>query len=383
MNRLRSSSAGIYLHFPFCESKCPYCDFYSTLIDDNISTKFIDAVISESKRETDTVFGSFAYDTIYFGGGTPSLMNPDEINRLLENLQANFNIEKNREITIECNPSSLTGEKIDGYLKIGINRISLGVQSFDEANLKTLGRLHTPDEAVNTYRMIRDSGFKNISIDLIYGILHQTIADRESDLKVAIELGPEHISAYNLVIESGTEFGKLYGQNRLNLPSDEEQLQIYNELNDKLKNAGYRRYEISNFSLPGFECRHNLKYWTGKPYLGLGPSAVSFDGKVRRKNRADIDAYIKAIQDGSETPSDKEIIGRETALEESIMSGLRLARGLSVDFMKDRFNYDILREKKGVIDLLLAENMITIKNGYIKLMDQALFISDSVMVKLI
>ena len=383
MNRLRSSSAGIYLHFPFCESKCPYCDFYSTLIDDNISTKFIDAVISESKRETDTVFGSFAYDTIYFGGGTPSLMNPDEINRLLENLQANFNIEKNREITIECNPSSLTGEKIDGYLKIGINRISLGVQSFDEANLKTLGRLHTPDEAVNTYRMIRDSGFKNISIDLIYGILHQTIADWESDLRTAIDLAPEHISAYNLVIEDGTEFGKLYGQNRLNLPSDEEQLQMYNELNDKLKNAGYRRYEISNFSLPGFECRHNLKYWTGKPYLGLGPSAVSFDGKVRQKNRADIDAYIRAIQDGAEKPYDKEIIGRETALEESIMSGLRLARGLSVDFMKDRFNYDILREKKGVIDLLLAENMITIKNGYIKLMDQALFISDSVMVKLI
>ncbi|UCE65457.1 MAG: radical SAM family heme chaperone HemW [Candidatus Zixiibacteriota bacterium] len=383
MNKLRSSSAGIYLHFPFCESKCPYCDFYSTLIDDNVSTKFMDAVIAESNKEADSDFGSFIYDTIYFGGGTPSLMNPDEINRLLENLQANFNIEKNAEITIECNPSFLTEKKMKGYLKSGINRISLGVQSFNEANLKTLGRLHTPDEAVKTYRIMRDSGFKNVSIDLIYGIPHQTIAEWESDLKTAIELGPDHISAYNLVIESGTEFGRLYSQNRLNLPSDEEQLQMYDSLNEHLNNAGYRGYEISNFSLPGFECLHNLKYWTGKPYLGFGPSAVSFDGKVRRKNRADIESYLKSAEKNIEVPSETEIIDRESALRESIMSGLRLTAGVSLERLKDRFDYDLREDKRNTIDSLLTEGMITIEDGFLKLADKALFISDSVMVKLI
>ncbi len=383
MNRLRNSSAGIYLHFPFCESKCPYCDFYSILIDDNVSTTFIDAIIAESSRETDTVFGSFTYDTIYFGGGTPSLMNPDEVKRLVENLQANFNIEKNAEITLESNPSSLTEKKIKGYLESGINRISLGVQSFDEANLKTLGRLHTPDEAVKTYRITRDTGFKNVSIDLIYGIPDQTIAAWESDLRTAIDLAPEHISAYNLVIESGTEFGKLYNQNRLNLPSDEEQLQMYNELNDRLKNAGHRRYEISNFSLPGFECRHNLKYWTGKPYLGLAPSAVSFDGQVRRKNRADIEGYLKSAEEGDDFPSETEIINRETALRESIMSALRLTDGISLEILIDRFDYDLLEDKREIIDSLLTEGMVIIEDGFLRLADKALFISDSVMVKLI
>jgi len=383
MNNVRSSSAGIYLHFPFCERKCPYCDFYSTLINDKKSSKFIDAVIWESSRKIDTVFGSFVYDTIYLGGGTPSLMNPDEIKRLVENLHANFNIEKNAEITLECNPSSLTEENLNGYLKSGINRISLGVQSFDEANLKTLGRLHTSDEAIKSYRLIKDSGLSNVSVDLIYGLPDQTIADWESDLKTTIDLEPEHISAYNLIIESGTEFGELYSQNRLNLPSDEKQRQMYDLLNLHLGKAGYIRYEISNFSKPGFECRHNLKYWTGKRYLGLGPSAVSFDGKVRRKNRADIEGYLKSAEEGVDFPSETEIIDRETSLRESIMSGLRLTEGISLKILKDRFDYDLLENKREIIASLLSENMVTIEDGFLKLTDKALFISDSVMVKLI
>lgn len=378
-----SSAAGIYLHFPFCESKCPYCDFYSIPIDHKASTGSIEAVISESGRAADTVYGSFAYDTIYIGGGTPSLMDPDEINRILESLQAYFNIEKNAEITIECNPSSLTEEKIEEYLKIGINRISLGVQSFDKAHLKTLGRLHTGENAIETCQIISESGFKNINLDLIYGIPDQTNAEWESDLKTAIELALEHISAYNLVIESETKFGELYSQNRLNLPSDEDQLQMYSILNEHMKNASYRRYEISNFSKPGFECRHNLKYWTGKPYLGLGPSAVSYDGKTRRKNKADIENYLKSAKEGIDFLSETEIIDRETALRESIMSGLRLAEGVSLEVLKDRFDHDLLENKRDTIDSLLSEGMITIEDEFLRLTDKALFISDSVMLKLI
>jgi len=383
MNDVGSPSAGIYLHYPFCESICPYCDFYSILADAEKSSKFIDAVISDSNKEADSAFGSFIYDTIYFGGGTPSLMNPDNLNRPLENLHNNFNIEKEIEITVECNPSSLKEEKVKDYLKIGINRISLGIQSFNVAHLKTLGRLHTPEKAIETYHIMRDSGFKNASLDLIYGIPDQTTADWESDLKTAIDLAPEHISAYNLIIESGTEFGELYKQNRLNLPSDEEQLQMYYMLNEYLIKAGYRRYEISNFSKPGFECRHNLKYWTGKPYLGLGPSAVSFDGKVRRKKRADIENYLRYARKGNDSPVETEIIDRETALKESIISGLRLTEGISLANLRDRFDYDLLESKREIIDSLLSEGMIAIEDEYLKLAEKALFISDSIMVKLI
>jgi oxygen-independent coproporphyrinogen-3 oxidase len=383
MNDAGSPSAGIYLHYPFCESICPYCDFYSILNDTDKSSEFIDAVISEADKAADSVFGSLIYDTIYFGGGTPSLMSPAVMNRLIENLRADFNFEKESEITVECNPSSLTEEKIDGYLESGINRMSLGIQSFNETHLVTLGRLHTSHKAAKTYRRIRDYGFENVSFDLIYGIPNQTIADWECDLKTAVELGPEHISAYNLIIESETKFGELYSQNRLNLPSDEEQLQMYNMLNEQLKKAGYRRYEISNFSKPGLECRHNLKYWTGEPYLGLGPSAVSFDGKTRRKNSADIESYLTNAGKGYDFPAETEIIDRETALRESIISGLRLTEGVSLDRLKDRFNYDLLEDRRDIIDSLLSEELIIIEDGFLKLAEKALFISDSIMVRLI
>jgi oxygen-independent coproporphyrinogen-3 oxidase len=378
-----NSYAGFYLHIPFCRKKCPYCDFYSITDSDNYISAFIEAAILEINKSAESDFGRLIYDSIYIGGGAPSLLDPADIERLLDNIRANYNIDDDSEITLECNPSSLTENKIQGYRKAGINRISLGIQSFSDEYLNTLGRLHNSADAVKSYRMIKEAGYTNVSIDLIYGTPDQTISDWESDLEMAVELGPRHISAYNLIIENGTEFDRLLEQGKLDLPSDDEQSEMYDLLNSKLNKAGYQRYEISNFAKPGFECRHNLKYWTGKPYMGSGPSAVSFDGGTRRKNKADITEYIKSIQSGADIPADTEIIDRETALEESIISGLRMASGLSVDFLKRQFNYDILREKGGAIELLIAENMIVIEGGHIKLTDKALFISDSVMVKLI
>jgi oxygen-independent coproporphyrinogen-3 oxidase len=383
MKNGHNSYAGFYLHIPFCRKKCPYCDFYSITENDVHISTFVEAAILEINKSAESDFGRLIYDSIYIGGGTPSLLDPADIERLLDNIRANYNIDDDSEITLECNPSSLTENKIQGFRKAGINRISLGIQSFSDKHLITLGRLHNSAEAVQSYRMIKEAGYENVSIDLIYGIPDQTISAWESDLETAIELGPRHISAYNLIIENGTEFDRLLEQGKLDLPSDDEQSEMYDLLNSKLNKAGYQRYEISNFAKPGFECRHNLKYWTGKPYMGSGPSAVSFDGGTRRKNKADITEYIKSIQSGADIPADTEIIDRETALEESIISGLRMASGLSVDFLKRQFNYDILREKGGAIELLIAENMIVIEGGHIKLTDKALFISDSVMVKLI
>lgn len=380
---INSFTAGIYLHIPFCRVKCPYCDFYSITIGDNIIPALVDAAILESIIISDSEFGNFTYDSIYLGGGTPSLLDPLEVDKIIRNLRAKYRIDYDSEITMECNPSSLDKTRIRGYLEAGINRISLGIQSLSDKNLKILGRLHDADEAVKSYRLIKEAGFENVNIDLIYGTPNQTISEWKTDLEKAIELGPQHLSAYNLIIEKGTEFDNLLKQGKIQLPSEDEQSEMYDILISELKKTGYERYEISNFARPGFECRHNLKYWTGKPYLGLGPSAVSFDGQIRRKNRADLTAYIEAIKEGHEIPSETEIIDNGMALEESIMSGLRLATGLSIDSLKERFNYDILHEKQETVEILLAENMITVVDGYIKLTDNALFVSDSVMVKLI
>ena len=383
MSELPDRHAGIYLHIPFCERKCLYCDFYSVPFDDKAYARYINALFTEISIASQSNYGEFSYDTIFLGGGTPSLMSAGIIAGVLENLSDKFNIENKTEITMECNPSSLSDEKIEGYSRCGINRISLGIQSFDYRQLQNLGRLHTSDEAIGKFSDLREAGFKNISVDLIYGLPEQTLSEWRADLEKAMALKPEHISAYNLIIESGTEFDRLFQMGTLDLPDDETQGEMYDFLNQILCENGYGRYEISNFAKPGFECRHNIKYWTGMPYLGMGPSAVSFDGQKRRKNFADLEAYIISAESGNDTPSETEIIDRETGIREAIMSGLRIARGVSLENLKDRFDYDLMQEKRRAIDALLAEKMIDLENGFIRLTEKALFISDSVMVKLI
>jgi oxygen-independent coproporphyrinogen-3 oxidase len=383
MGNYLETAAGIYLHIPFCESICPYCDFYSVVADDLQVPSFVDALLAESNRAAEGAFGSFVYDTVYFGGGTPSILNAGSIAWIMERLRSRFEVKAGAEISAECNPSSLTGEKIRGYVSAGMNRISLGAQSLMEKNLRTLGRIHNRDDIFKAADNIRSNGISNFSLDLIYGMPGQSVEDWESDLEAAIDLGPEHISAYNLIIENGTLFGELFREGKLVLPDDDGQRQMYEILNSILEKAGYTRYEISNFAKPGFECRHNLKYWTGKPYLGLGPAAVSFDGKIRRKNKADLASYLEALKIGGEIPGNIETIDDDTALEEAIMGGLRLKRGLSLRFLSDRFGYDLLREKAAEIEALLREKMIEINNGFLSIADKALFISDSVMARLI
>lgn len=384
MENYLETTAGFYLHIPFCESLCPYCDFYSKVAGHNEIPGFVDALLLEIVRAAAGNYGSFVYDTVYFGGGTPSMLNPADMKRIIENLRAKFDLKDDAEISAECNPSSLNNEKLRGYTDAGINRISLGAQSFSEKSLKTLGRIHSVEEIHKAVKMIRKAGISNLSLDLIYGIPGQGLSDWEKDLRIAIDLGPEHISAYNLIIEDGTPFGRLYKEGKLVLPDDDNiQHRMYESLISMLADAGYLRYEISNFARTGFECRHNLKYWTGKPYLGLGPSAVSFDGRIRHKNKADLGGYLAALKTGSDIPGDSETIDNKTALEEAIMAGLRLREGISLQSLKDRFGYDLLHEKRAAIDLLLKEKMIEIHDGHLSLADKALFVSNEVMVRLI
>ena len=383
MNSNFHSPAGLYVHVPFCEKFCLYCDFYSVIPQPGQLDMYINAIGVESSIRAKEEFGQFTYDSIFLGGGTPSLLNEKQIKALFQHLRNNFEISPLSEITIECNPSSITQDLLACYHAAGINRISLGNQSFNDDYLKKLGRVHNAHDAIESFRLIRASGFNNISIDMIYGLPIQTLREWENDLNQAIALDPEHISAYNLIIEPETTFGELFAKGRLRLPSDETQETMYAHLNEQLTKTGYDRYEISNFAKLGYECHHNLKYWHLEPYLGLGPAAVSFDGQIRIRNLSVLQDYIDSLHQDILPPSETEALDSDKLREEYIMMSLRLNEGLSLDELKARFGYDILREKGDIINSLIKNGYVTIDDNCIRLDPQALFISDEIIVKLI
>ena len=377
------STAGLYIHIPFCGRKCLYCDFYSKVPRAGEIEAYINALGIEARLRSKEEFGRFSYDSIFLGGGTPSLLSATQIRSLFKHIRSNYQIAPSAEITIECNPSSIQIELLKAYQELGINRISLGVQTFNDTHLEMLGRLHDSAEAKASFKEIKLAGFENISIDLIYGLPDQTIEEWRNDLAQAVALRPTHISAYNLIIEPGTLFGKLYSQGKLELPPEDEQSEMYEALNNDLGVAGFSRYELSNFAQPGFECQHNLKYWHLEPYLGLGPSAVSFDGETRVRNEANFDLYLKATYDKEPPPHEDETLEPEKLREEAIMMGLRLTEGLSCTELRERFGYDILSEKADAIRSLTDSGYLLLENDRLKLAPKALFISDEVIVRVI
>jgi oxygen-independent coproporphyrinogen III oxidase len=373
--------AGLYIHIPFCKKLCLYCDFYSRLAKPGEIDNYIDAISVEAAARDD--FAGYSFDTVFLGGGTPSIMNPAQITRLFDNLNRSLNIRPGAEVTIECNPSSIDKERLQAYRDCGINRISLGVQSFNDRHLEKLGRLHDSQEAMAAFDLIRRAGFDNASIDLIYGLPEQSLEEWESDLSQAIEISPEHISAYNLIIESGTPFGAMYADGKLELPSEETQSAMYDLLNSRLNSAGFSRYEISNFARPGRECRHNLKYWHLEPYLGLGPAAVSFDGASRRKNTEDLDSYLLTASNGKPPSHQIEPLSSDSLRNETIMMSLRLSEGLSLEYIQRQFNYDLYQAKRSAIESLVISGYLTLQDDVIQLTSKALFLSDEIIIKLI
>ncbi len=296
MSENKRPSAGLYIHIPFCKSLCLYCDFYSKIARHDEIDKFLDALSVEASLQAKSGFGKYRYDSVFIGGGTPSVLSPSQIETLFKCLRASFDIAPDAEISIECNPSSVNDELLKTYRRQGINRISLGVQSFNDKHLHQLGRLHDSSGAVEAVKMIRQARFENFSLDLIFGIPSQTLFDWIDDLKMAVKLEPRHISAYNLIIEPETPFGNLYAKGKLKMPSEELQSMMYGALVKHLSEAGYDRYEISNFARPGAECRHNLKYWRLEPFLGLGPAAVSFDGSHARKESGQPGGILEGLR---------------------------------------------------------------------------------------
>ncbi len=333
--RQNKTPLGLYVHVPFCRSKCEYCDFYSLACkDDKLMDGYLDAVCAHIK-EAGALAPAYKVDTIYFGGGTPSFFGADGISTILATIRRNFDVDSNAEITVECNPDSVTDRLLHRIYAEGVNRISLGIQTDDDEILKKLGRPHTYAQAVSAFQRIRKAGFKNVSVDLMYGLPGQTLRNWQETMDNVLRLLPEHISCYGLKVEPGTP---LYSYKEIaNLPDDDLQADMYLSAVEMLRSRGYRHYEISNFARKGLYSRHNMKYWTGGEYLGFGPSASSdFAGKRFVLSR-DLQSYISGIRDGGEVMEDVQEIPLRERAGEYLMLRLRTYQGIAAEEYEQKF----------------------------------------------
>jgi oxygen-independent coproporphyrinogen-3 oxidase len=326
--------AGIYIHIPFCKKLCFYCDFYHVITPEN-NSDFIETLLKEATLRKEYT-GEDSISTIYFGGGTPSVFAVRDIDLIIKHLKKLFIIEEGCEVTIELNPDDVNPEYLKGIKKAGVNRISLGVQSWRDKDLKMLNRRHDSAQAATALRSIFKAGFKNVTIDLIYGIPGMSIAEWESNLDIAFSFDIKHLSAYHLTIENGTVFGKMKEKGLLTEIDEEESTALFNKLIEKAEAAGFVHYEISNFGKPGYFSVHNSNYWKQVNYLGLGPSAHSFNGYSRQWNVSDLKGYIKAINSGKPFYESEEL-DTKARFNEYIMTSLRTMWGIDLEYVEKMF----------------------------------------------
>ncbi len=378
-------TAGIYLHIPFCKSRCSYCDFATDVWRSNDAVeRYVAALCNEIEMfhpvPSVPLFrnGTDAIDTIYFGGGTPSLLTPNQLERILSTVASKFNVQPNAEITMEMNPATVTPETLREYRSLGVNRASFGVQTFDDRALKLLARGHDADDARNTFKMLRNARFDNISFDLIAGLPSQTLKAWEQNLDEAITMQPEHLSLYLLEIHEGTPLAEQISSSRQPQPDPELAAEMYELMLDRLAAAGYDQYEISNFSLPGYESRHNSKYWTLDPVFGFGVSAHSFDGRQRYANERDTAKYVELIKkNGSAVVEINKLTEKQLSGEFAFLN-LRLNKGLDLNVYASRFGVDLIADFAGDLALLEDAGLIWFDGNYLRLTRKGMLYSNEV-----
>ena len=327
--------AGVYVHIPFCASRCSYCDFFSTLQLEQTGAAYVEAVIAEAHLRRDELQGE-AVRTLYLGGGTPSQLPVPLLARLVEGLRGVFGFEDLEEFTVEANPDDVAPSWCAALPPLGVNRVSMGVQSYEDGILRLIGRRHTAQQAVQAVNNLRQLGIDNISIDLIYGLPGQTISSWTDTVKQALDLKPQHISAYGLTYEEGTRLWRQRERGEVVEVPEEQCLEMYRILVGCLKSSGYEHYEISNFALPCFHSRHNSSYWNDTPYLGLGAAAHSYDGKIRRYNPHSLQQYLDRIVAG-EMACEQEELTQWERYDERVMLGLRTSRGVDAERLRKDF----------------------------------------------
>ena len=366
--------AGIYIHVPFCKQACHYCDFhFSTSL--KIREPLLEALKTELIMQQ-LYLSDEPISTIYFGGGTPSLLTPGEIEGILSTIDEFYHVVESTEITLETNPDDLTIDYLKGLYEVGVNRLSIGIQSFQESVLQWMNRAHDSEQAISSVEISRSVGFDNINIDLIYGI-PLSEHNLQSDLMKAVELQPEHISAYNLTIEPGTVFGHQLKKGALQEVSEEEAAQCFELTMTTLKANGYQHYEISNFCLSGKESRHNTGYWDGHLYLGIGPSAHSFNGKNRQSNIASNGRYLQKINEGV-IPSSLEELTSEQRINELIMLGLRTRKGVDLQMLIDDFEWDLVAQNSKYLERLTNNGLAQIEKNKLLLTDEGKLVADRI-----
>lgn len=366
----------LYLHIPYCISRCGYCDFHSsTCLDDK--DKYIEALCMEIKQRKDYLDGD-TLDTIYFGGGTPSLLDRKQLERLFNAIRRYFAFSDTIEITLEANPNDINESYLSDLLVVGFNRLSIGVQSFNDDDLKIINRRHSAQEAIDAVNMAKRVGFKNISIDLIFGLPLQSIDIWQSNLQQAMDLGIQHISSYNLMFEKGTDFYRKRDKGLIKEIDEELSLEMYRYLIEKSSAHGFIHYETSNFALEGYHSQHNSNYWCGESYLGVGASAHSYNGKSRRWNISDNTAYIQGIKLNSPR-FELEVLDIPTAYNEYIMTGLRTIWGCNLDVLKQRFGSSMLDFCMKAAQPYINTKQLLLNKNILLIAPEALFVSDQIM----
>jgi len=367
--------AGLYIHVPFCKQACSYCDFhFSTQLDARSS--LIGALLKELELQRDYLEGE-QLRTIYFGGGTPSLLTREETGDVLTSINRYYTVTPGAEVTLEANPDDLSPDKLAQLRELGVNRLSIGVQSFDDSVLRYFNRGHSSKQAYECIDDARRAGFDNISIDLIYGIPGAGHDNWLRDINTALRLDPEHISAYALTIEEKTVFGRRAAKGQLTPMPEESVATQFEMLMSEMAASGYEHYEISNFAKPGHRSRHNTSYWTQEPYLGIGPSAHSYNRRSRRFNIANNSLYIKALGEGR-LPFEEEILSASNLINEFIMTHLRTGDGLDLDLVRDKFGYDLARAHRSYLAKLLELEKIEYRKQMLVLTNKGKLLADKI-----
>ena len=371
---------GLYLHIPYCLHKCGYCDFNSHPENQVESVHYVEALLKELKFYS-TTLKSYNVPTVFMGGGTPTILPPSQLKKILDTVRQSFNLTPDCEITIEANPATIKLETLQEIHAAGYNRISIGVQSFDEKELQLLERVHNEEEIHSTVHRARSANFENLSMDLMFALPDQSTVKWQSHLKQATAKNPDHLSTYNLTIEPATAFFKLHEKGKLCLPHEDIQLEMYETTIQVLEDAGYSQYEISNFSKPGMESQHNINYWNNGEYLGVGAGASSYLNGERSKNINLPSIYIREIETKASAVDTRERLEPLQAMGETLMLGLRLLKGVSIDVFENRFQVSFQKVYGKVVESLLNQELITLNENRIALSRKGLFLADSVILK--
>ncbi len=356
----------LYVHVPFCVRKCPYCDFYSVAGREELIEGYVRAVraeLAQARRD----LGPLSLRSLYFGGGTPSVLAPGAIGALLNECEALFGIEAEAEVTCECNPGTVESASLRELGAAGVNRVSVGLQSLNDGELGFLERVHTAEQGRQAVRNAREAGFGNLSVDLIYCLPGQAPDDWQATLDEVLDLGPDHVSAYCLQVEEGTPLAERVAQGQVTPMPEDEQAELYRQTVECLQAAGLEQYEISNHARTGAECRHNLTYWRNQPYLGVGAAAWSFVGGERRQNVPDVEAYVAAWEAGEPPIAYRERCSGAQAANETLMMGLRLREGIDLRALQERHGLDLAQRRAVPIARLVAEGLAKQPGGRLAL----------------